>query len=49
VPIGRCGNLLQVLESSCREQITGEKPQAGSGRNACHNLGIIDIPAEAVK
>jgi hypothetical protein len=49
VLIGLCGNVLQVLESWRQEQVTAGEPQTGSGRYACHNVGIIGTLAQAVK
>ncbi len=44
VLIGLCDNIPQVLESWCQEQVTAGEPQTGSGRYACHDLGIIAPP-----
>jgi hypothetical protein len=45
VLIGRGIDVPQVLRFWRQEQTTAGEPQAGGGRNACHNLGIIGTPA----
>jgi hypothetical protein len=49
VLIGRGGNVLQVLGSGRQKQITAGESPTGSGRNACHDFGIIRTAAQPVK